>query len=267
MRVRATLLLALAGCATAPGAGNRGAIGGADVARRLEGLPLAERETEIWRAFTAGEMPTLLQARVPVTTTATIARVVHRATFWCAPDYFGLGRDGDWLRLPITPQLAQRLADRLDCVLPTRRMVDAIWAAAPLQLTPVPFDPKVFDICAVERFVAHHAAIERQRGAVPPATLVAGIKKDVVCSALLADWPKRVVIYGWHHPDGKPIQPLSKVHTTSHVDYSHGCRLVARRMQVDGRDTTVDAVLADPVLCALLSDEGPIAPARCVGAR
>jgi hypothetical protein len=34
--------------------------------------------------------------------------------------------------MPMTPTLAQQLADRLDCVLPTARMVDRIWAAAPL---------------------------------------------------------------------------------------------------------------------------------------
>ncbi len=254
----ATLAL-LAGCAAAPS--------GRDLVPRLDGLKLGEREDVIWREFTAGHVPAFLQRRIAVKTTATIRGREHEAKFFVAPDYFGLGRDDDWLRLPIRPQLAQRIADRLDCVLPTRRMVDAIWAAAGERLEPVPFDPKSHDICAMSVFAAHHAAIERQRGATPPGALVAGIKKDIVCSALLATFPDRVVIYGWHHTDGKPIQPLSKVHTTSHVDYSHGCRLVARRMTVDGRATTVDAVLADPELCALLSDEGPIAAARCVGTK
>ena len=40
--------------------------------------------------------------------------------------------------------------------------------------------------------------------------------------------------------------------------YSHGTRFVRRKMTVNGTATTIDAVLADPKLCALLSDEGPL---------
>jgi hypothetical protein len=92
--------------------------------------------------------------------------------------------------------------------------------------------------------------------------LVAGGKKDIVLSPLLREWPDRVVIYGWHRRSGIAIQPRSKVHTTGHVDYSHGVRFIARSLLVDGQRSTVDAVLADPRLHVLLSDEGPIEAAR-----
>jgi hypothetical protein len=151
-------------------------------------------------------------------------------------------------------------------VLPTRAMVDAIWAAAAVKLAPQPFHPAQHDILAVELFARHHAEIERQRQGRPQHLLVAGAKKDVVRSALLASWPGRVVIYGWHRLDGTAIQPLWKGHTSGHVDYSHGLRLVARTMEVDGEPTTVDAVLADPELHVLLSDEGPVPDGRYAGA-
>ena len=77
-------------------------------------------------------------------------------------------------------------------------------------------------------------------------------------SALIASWPNRVVIYGWHQPDGTPIQPLSKVHVNFYADYSHGVRLVLDEMTLDGQPTTVRSVLADPALHVLLSDEGRI---------
>ena len=57
--------------------------------------------------------------------------------------------------------------------------------------------------------------------------------------------PGKVAIYGWHKPDGKPIQPLYTGHTASWVDYSHGIRLVSRRMTVNGEAKTIDEVLAD----------------------
>ncbi|MEO6594261.1 MAG: hypothetical protein ABIP94_05870, partial [Planctomycetota bacterium] len=223
----------------------------------LQGLSLTEREILLWHEIAAGNVPTFLRTLVPVTTQAVIQGQTRTATFWCTRDYFGVGTDTDWFRLPMTPTLGQQIADRLECVLPTRRMVDAIWAQAPVQLAPFPYSPTVYDILSVGLFYQHHLQIELQRGNQPQSLLVAGIKKDVVASALIGSWPGRVVIYGWHYQNGTPIQPLSKVHTFAHVDYSHGLRLIARRMEVDGVAMTVDAVLADPVLHTLLSDEGP----------
>jgi hypothetical protein len=228
----------------------------------LEPLSLAERESLLWHEFAAGNVPPFLRTLVPVTTQAVIAGQTRTATFWCTRDYLGLGADADWFRMPMTPTLAQQAADRLECVLPTRAMVLAIWTQAPVKLAPFPYSPTVYNILSVALFHQHHLQIESQRGNQPQSLLVAGIKKDVVASALIASWPGRVCIYGWHQPNGTPIQPLSKVHTFAHVDYSHGIRLVARTMEVDGVQTTVDAVLADPVLHVLLSDEGPFTSTR-----
>jgi hypothetical protein len=238
-----------------PRAGN--APSGSALLPSLVGLPLADREVVLAHEFAAGNVPAFLRRLVPVTTQSTFAGRTHTATFWCTPDYLGFGTDADWFRMPMTPTFAQHCADALDCVLPTRRMVDAIWAQAPVKLAPFPYSPSVHDILAVELFHRHHLQIESQRGTASPSLLVAGIKKDLVASALIGSWPDRVVIYGWHYQNGTPIQPLSKVHTFGHVDYSHGVRLVARRVVVDGVTTTIDAVLADPSLHVLLSDEGP----------
>lgn len=235
---------------------------GTTLVAQLDGLPLARREAAVLTEFERGNVPPFLATLVPVTLQASLGGRERVATIWCTPDCFGLGTDEDWLRLPITPQLAQRLADRLDCVLPTRRIVDAVWRQATVKVPPQPFHPRDHDILSMQVFAASHAAIEAARGDADRHLLLAGQKKDVVLSALLRDWPDRVVIYGWHHLDGRPIQPLWKGHTTGHVDYSHGIRFVARTMSLDGTATTVDAVLADPELCTLLSDEGPIAPAR-----
>ncbi|HLJ56297.1 MAG TPA: hypothetical protein VKT77_14750, partial [Chthonomonadaceae bacterium] len=85
--------------------------------------------------------------------------------------------------------------------------------------------------------------------------LVAGIKKDVVQTPLLAARPGHVAIYGWHKRDGQPIQPLTAVHIARYVDYSHAIRLVRRAVTVDGKPSTVEAVLADPEVRGMLSDE------------
>ena len=266
---RVLALAALAACTALPREHvlalpqpSAGTLPGSRLLAQLCSLPLAEREASVWREVEAGNVPAFLRELVPVQVEATVQGRRRTATFWCAADYFGLGHDDDWFRMPVTSQLAQRIADRCRCVLPTRAMVDAIWQKAAVPLTPHPFDPKTHDILSAALFYEHHLRIEAARDARPQHLLVAGIKKDIVSSALIDKWPGRVVIYGWHRPDGSPIQPLSKVHTDVHVDYSHGLRLVAEDMELDGAATTVAAVLADPELHVLLSDEGPIARPR-----
>ena len=85
-----------------------------------------------------------------------------------------------------------------------------------------------------------------------------GIKKDVVLTNRLSEKPHRVAIYGWHYPDGKPIQPLYVGHVDWYVDYSHGIRLMSQRMVVDGQPMRVSEVLMNKDLSVLLSNEGPI---------
>jgi hypothetical protein len=104
--------------------------------------------------------------------------------------------------------------------------------------------------------------VAAQRGGRPPVGLVAGHKKDVVIANALDQAAGKVAIYGWHKKDGKPIQPLYTGHTDAWVDYSHGSRLVQRRMIVNGEAKTIDDVLADPHLAPLLSDEGVMSRTR-----
>ena len=92
--------------------------------------------------------------------------------------------------------------------------------------------------------------------------LVTGIKKDIVLSPRIFERPERLAIYGWRQLDGTPIQPLSIVHWNRYVDYSHGARLVRNRVEIDRKPTTITALLTDPELSSLVSDEGPIDPPR-----
>jgi hypothetical protein len=84
---------------------------------------------------------------------------------------------------------------------------------------------------------------------------VAGIKKDVILSSRLAKQPGKVVIYGWHKPDGKPIQPVFSGHVDWYVDYSHGIRFINNQVLIDGKPTLFTDVLQHPVLYRIFSDE------------
>ena len=101
----------------------------------------------------------------------------------------------------------------------------------------------------------HHLIIEGQRKGAKG--LIAGIKKDVVNSGKIVREIKsdRVAIYGWHKPDGLPIQPLYTGHVNWYVDYSHGIRLIYRKIKVNGVWMDYADVLKDSKFKRLLCDE------------
>ena len=147
---------------------------------------------------------------------------------------------------------AQRIADSLHCFLPTRKMVNDIYLQAKVVLEPVPLF--AFRDSALV-FWHHHLIIEGQRKG--RAGLIAGIKKDVVISDKLTRSEKtdRVAIYGWHKLNGRPIQPLYTGHVNWYVDYSHGVRLVYRRIRVGKQWMDYTEVMKHPVYRKLLCDE------------
>ena len=161
------------------------------------------------------------------------------------PDYLAVGSDDDFVRMPMTPQTAQQIADRFGCILPTRKMVDAIDAQAELHLEP---HPLTVDREAVATFAEHQQIIENQRTGKPLGLLITGIKKDIVLTPRIFEKPERLAIYGWRQLDGKPIQPLTIVHWNQYVDYSHGVRLVLNTVEFDGKKVAISDLLSDPKL-------------------
>ncbi len=215
---------------------------------------LAEREWRVVEAVARGNVPRFLREPATIRFTARDAEgKMRRVVLRVAADYFAVGGDRDFVRVPITPMTAQRLADRYGWSLPTRCIVDRCYEHAAIRIAPKPMTKERE---AVATFLRHDARVRKQRGRRKPDALVVGAKKDVVVTPRAR--AGRVSIYGWHRKNGKPIQPLYTKHAKRYVDYSHGVRFVWRTLDVDGEATTVAAVLADPVLHPLLSDEGAI---------
>lgn len=229
------------------------ALGGTAFASSAEPLTLEEREARIVEEILSGNVPASLRALRPVW----IESEGHTLEVWVTPDYLAIGSDDDRLLIPMTPQSAWQIADSLGLILPTPKLVDAIWAQADRQLDPAPIPPSP-EMTTLPVFLQHSRTIDRQRRCANARVgeLVAGHKKDVVLSSSLADHPDRVAIYGWHQLDGRPIQPLYLGHTTDWVDYSHGIRLVLRQGRLDGRPVDLWDVLQSPELARLVSDEG-----------
>jgi hypothetical protein len=231
-----------------------------DVVRRMDGLSETDREGFIAEQLLRGNVPAFLRRAAAVTLSGALAsgRIV-RITVCVLPDYLALGSDRDFLLVPLRLATALTVASFYGFVLPTRKIVDAIYQQAKVRLVPQPL-PAADQMRSTGYYWRHNQAIQQQRASLglPLGMLTAGHKKDLVITDRLWRNPERVAIYGWHQSSNKPIQPLSLVHGAQYADYSHGVRLVSTMAYVDGVAKPILEILEDPQLAPLLSDEGPI---------
>jgi hypothetical protein len=206
-----------------------------------------------------GNIPAHLRNLQPVEFAGIVGGRQTQITLCVTPDYLAIGSDDDHVRVPLGLPAALRVADAFDMMLPTTRMVDAIYAQADIRVSPSPMTPGSA-MSSTDYFLRHDATLDAQfaRAGARDGVLVAGHKKDVVIANRLANAPGRVAIYGWHRANGDPIQPLSTVHGEYYADYSHGIRLVARTAYVNGRATDLRALLTDGQYAGLLNTDGPL---------
>lgn len=225
---------------------------GTDFYKAVSASKWKQRDSLAVQEILAGNIPSFLHKFVAVKSEIRDSLGnVHHAVFYASPDYLSIGTDADWARIPLTPMAAQKIADRFDCFLPTRKMVDLIYKQAVVKLEPVPM--YAFRDSSVTMW-QHHLIIEGLRKGRKG--LIAGIKKDVVISAKIRDAkPDHEAIYGWHRSNDKPIQPLYTGHINWWVDYSHGIRLIYRKIKMDGKEMDYIDVLKDSILQKLLCDE------------
>jgi hypothetical protein len=229
----------------------RNSAGGHDVMKRIATLTLKDREDQLVKEVLAGNVPDFLRRGVTIPAEAN----GHKIAYVAATDYLAVGSNDDFVRIPLTPISAQKIADALKCSLPTRKMVNDIYNRAAVKLAPQPLTEARE---ASGTFVQHSDLIESKRPKAQTGELVAGDKKDVVISNRQLEKPNRVMIYGWHKAANQPIQPLTNIHNSTYLDYSHGIRLIKQEVLVDDKPMKLEDVMVDETLSPLLSDEGPL---------
>ena len=209
------------------------------------------REAAVLQQLALSNVPNFMRTTVDIS----IVSGAHGVVISVLPDYFCIGTDDDFLRMPMFPATAQHVADAFDASLPTRKLVDTIWKMAAVRVSPHPLPPSAAMV-STNAFVEHNRIIELARAGRPG--LLAGHKKDIVITPKLSGALHRVCIYGWHELNGTPIQGLNPVsHSDTYEDYSHGVRLVSRDVLLDGQPARLEDLLQDPILSSLVSDEGP----------
>ncbi len=226
--------------------------------KRIASLPLDEREEEIFQALSSGNIPDFLRNTITIKGEfADSAGKLHQVIYEVMSDYLAVGSNKDNCRIPMNPFTAQNLAFQFGASLITAKLSDHIYSQAEIKLAPFSYIPVGNANELVSKFQEHNAVIEKQltESGGKHGQLVAGIKKDVILTSRNATQPDKVVIYGWHKPDGKPIQPIYSGHVYWYVDYSHGIRLINNQVMIDGKRFLFTDILKDPLLFKIFSNE------------
>ncbi len=233
---------------------------------KADNMEFWKREDYIVKTILEGNVPAQMKQfrkivfRTAIVDSVDVLRKPHTIEMWVLPDYLTIGTDESYVRMPMGPLAAQRIADSLHCILPTTYLVDRIAEVAEGHLDIFPFRPLGNRNCQPIVFQDSHNAIQALYKAKGYrfGQFISGLKKDVVltCKILTQPgWESYEAIYGWHHPDGKAQQPLFIKHGNFYVDYSHGIRMIYRTVKVDGKEMDAREILESPQLYRLLSDE------------
>jgi hypothetical protein len=238
-----------------------------------DGMTPAQREQEAVRVILAGHIPNFIRQFAEIKVKMKISNREYQAVYRVLPDYLTIGTDADFIRMPMSPIAGQKIADQFQCLLPTSKMVDDIYAQAVVQLYPQPMSNGTYPnwekrMRTNEFYREQHRLVESQRAKTSHqlGQLLAGHRKDVLVSNFLNTYRANVVIYGWHDKRnrGRPIQGYGFGHENTYEDYSHGIRLIHQTMEVDGQKMATVDVLKDPVLHRLISREGPVKDPRAI---
>ena len=243
------------------------ALTGSQFAESVSSMDRQQRECAILDQLTEGNLPGFLRKLAPVRLNGEVpSGGTLTATIFVMPEYLAIGSDSDFLRIPMNLHTATAIADRFRFVLPTKKMVDAIYHQSTCRFTPQPL-PAGPQMTSTGYYRHHNVMIDGQshtRG-FPVGALASGHKKDVVLTNRLASNPGRIAIYGWHRETGEPIQPLSTVHGANYADYSHGIRLIGAMAMIEGQLHSVQEVLRDVMFAKVLSDEGVLRVSTALG--
>lgn len=227
-----------------------------DYIESIDDLDFCQFEDKTVEALLEGNVPDSLRFFKKIR----YERLGHIVEFWTLPDYLAIGTNDDFVRIPMGIISSRKVAAALGCTLPTTFLVDRINDVAQGALDIFPFRPKGSRNQLPIVFQDHNNALKALYKAKGYhfGQFISGLKKDLVQTWYQDRNPayaRNIAIYGWHHPNGHPQQPLFLRHGNFYSDYSHGTRLIWGEIYIDGEPYNLEKVMHDPHLFHLVSDE------------
>jgi hypothetical protein len=210
-----------------------------------------------------------------VTVKATIDGKERALSYQVLGNYYALGTDADPLIVPFIPASAQQIADRASAIMVTRKMVSDI-ERGPSNLVRLTYETLPLPNVAPASWIKSNAAIWKKTPKGLEGIVVnGGAKKNVVIGPNLKG--DRIAIFGAFNgvptADGNVKPPYvispsdaagpftqgynSTFHEAAYFDHSHGVRFARRQALLDGQVVDLRAIMRDPKLHVLLSDQGP----------
>jgi len=179
------------------------------------------------------------------------------------------------VRVNVTAETQQKIADMTGCLLLTPKLADLMWIQRTVKLNPHPRQITSSTAAMIE----HSGKIDADLVSLGnPTGLLGTVGKHWVIDNDLLVKTGKAMNYGWHFegasyqgikgeavaslakgPNGqylRLIQGRGTAHDMHHSDYSQVCVLVARSCRVDGEDMDLIALLSDPALAPLASHQG-----------
>jgi len=148
------------------------------------------------------------------------------------PDCLAVGTTPTSSRMPMRPQTRKKIADAFGCTLPTRKIVDAMDAAATVRLAPQAVTENREQVSA---FVLANQKTERERAGQRWAGSSAGRERHRPIDEDLEKPKPPGHLRGCGNSTASRFQPLTNVHWNQYVDYSTALRLVRVALLVDGQ--------------------------------
>jgi hypothetical protein len=163
----------------------------------------------------------------------------------------------------------QKIANFLNCILPTAKLYDLMYSQAQKKIPPKPRSISP----TKDAMIAHSLEIDQS---ITNSNIIATVGKVWI---LDNNTPKDMACnYGWHFEGdsyqgirgdvtasgivdsaGKPIRMIQSRgyrHNSSHCDYSQICILVSKECIVNGENKNIEDVLKDPELSFLANHSG-----------
>ncbi len=230
----------------------------------------------VFEQFTSGNVPDFMRPENYRTVTVETQRGGRTisATLRICPDYLAIGGNNDFIRMPLDPLTAQRIADRFALAMPTQRLADVIDAEAARAGGTMPFvaapqiakrvtDPRTNKpaeakwnyqnygnyegrwMLSGEFIIMQNQILQESPESVRNAPIRSGQKKDVIYDLFAFQESHEggppVVIYR------KGVQGLSNWHNEGYFDYSHGIRLMDSQVTITERYANGSSVTRPPM--------------------
>lgn len=200
----------------------------------------------------------------------------HDATFYVSGDALKI----DNVRVNVSAQMQQQIADMLNCMLLTPKLVDLRFSQADVVLEPQPRQIT----SSTQAMIEQSEKIDNLlKGKDTKGKIISTVGKHW-CIGNKLKGSKQAMNYGWHFKsktgsfkgikgylcdskmaDTYVIQPSALAHDKNHTDYSQICVLVKQDCLVDCNKMNLKDVLSDPELADLASHEGVVSVLRQPG--